>query len=289
MYRARYREYPALARGASGAADIVHIPDQALAHLADAFAGTPIAITCHDLMPLLLEQGSPGSRVASWMDLTLLRHSLERMATADRIVTVSETTKGDVVRLLDVDPARISVVPNALHPAYRATVEPEPGDPSLPPGPRVLSVGRVAPYKNLEPLLRALAEPALTGVSLVRVGEPLAGAQRDLAHRLGVLSRTTELGHLEPPELAKVYAACDLLVQPSLYEGFGVPVCEAMACGLPVVCSDGGSLPEVAADAAVVVPLADDDFAGSLAEAIERILSEPDAASTLRQRGSLSR
>lgn len=284
IYRARYREYRALFSGASAPADIVHIPDQALAHLADAFAGTPIAVTCHDLMPLFLEQGA-GSRFASWMDRTLLRHSLERMSGAERIITVSETTRGDVVRLLDVDPERISVVPNSLHPAYRAIPEPEQRHRLLPPRPRVLSVGRVAPYKNLEPLFLALARPALAGASLVRVGEPLTGTQRQLADRLGVLSRTTELGHVDPRELARVYRACDVLAQPSLYEGFGVPLVEAMACGLPVVCSDGGALPEVAADAAIVVPLASDDFPASLAGAIETILCDRDTASTLRQRG----
>ena len=89
-------------------------------------------------------------------------------------------------------------------------------------------------------------------------------------------------------DLALIYSACDVLAQPSLGEGFGVPVVEAMACGLPVVCSDGGALPEVVGDAAVVVPLASEDFPRRLADGLALVLCEPGLASMLRAR-ALSR
>ncbi|MGH2634346.1 MAG: glycosyltransferase, partial [Tepidiformaceae bacterium] len=98
---------------------------------------------------------------------------------------------------------------------------------------------------------------------------------RGLASRLGVEARITQLGRVDDPTLARLYGACDVLAQPSRYEGFGIPLVEAMACGLPVVCSDGGALPEVAGGAARIVPLTasygDDSraFATALAEVIE--------------------
>jgi glycosyltransferase involved in cell wall biosynthesis len=185
-----------------------------------------------------------------------------------------------MVRLLGMDRARIDVIPNMLHPAYHEKV---PALEDLPAGLRVLSVGRAAPYKNVECALTAVG--SLPGVQLIRVGEPLTAEQRHVAAGAGLAGRITELGHLQPPDLARVYRACDVLVQPSLYEGFGVPVIEAMACGLPVVCSDGGALLEVAGGAALVVPLAGDDFASRLSEAVERVLCEPQTASMLRTRG----
>jgi glycosyltransferase involved in cell wall biosynthesis len=230
-------------------------------------------------MPLLFDAHT-GSRFGSWFDRTLLRQSLDTMTRATRIVAVSAATRDALAQLLGLDPARIDVVPNILRDEYRDDVAPAGG---LPGGPRVLSVGRAAPYKNLEAVIETVAR--LPGATLVRVGEPLTDDQRALAARLGIEGRIHELGHLEPPALATVYRACDVLLQPSVYEGFGVPVIEAMACGLPVVTSDGGALAEVVGDAGMVVPLASERLAPGLADAVERVLSEPDTASMLKRRG----
>jgi glycosyltransferase involved in cell wall biosynthesis len=278
-YRIRHRSYLEALLSGDYRADVVHIPDQALGHLASAFPGVATVVTCHDLMPLLVE-GHYASRFEAWFDGHLLARSLAGLAAASRIICISGATRDAVVRMLDIDAGRIDVVPNMVHEAYHGTVEPAVG---LPPGPRVLSVGRSAAYKNLEATLAAVA--LLPGAQLIRVGEPLTPDQRQLAANTGLAGRITEMGHLEPPELARVYRACGALVQPSTYEGFGVPVVEAMACGLPVVCSDGGALAEVAGGAALVVPLASADFPAALAMAVERVLSEPQTASMLKTRG----
>jgi glycosyltransferase involved in cell wall biosynthesis len=291
-YVARYRRLPAGLRTAP-TGDVVHIADQALGHLVDVFPRTPTVVTCHDLMPLVLE-GHYQGRFEGWMDRILLKQSLDGMARATHITAISQNTASDLERLLGIDPLKLSVVPNMVGPSYRplALAEDWLADRGgrLPEAPRVLSVGHTRPYKNIETLLRAMAQPGLRHVHLVRCGAPLTGEQRRLVNRLHLDGRVIELGHQQPAALARLYSACTLLAQPSRYEGFGLPVLEAMACGLPVVCSDGGALPEVTAGAALVVPLSGDDRdagARAFARAIERVLCEPSTASNLRASGLL--
>ncbi len=289
-YGARYRVLPAaMERIPTG--DVVHIADQALGHLVDVFRRKPTVATCHDLMPLMLE-GHYTGRFEGWMDRILLRRSLQGMTRATRLTAVSQNTADDITRLLDVDPLKLSVVPNIVAFRYRPIPRAEEWLAShgvrLPRGPRVLSVGHSRPYKNLEVLLEAMAHPSLRGAHLMRTGAPLTPDQRNLARRRGIDSRIIELGHQEPDVLARLYSACTVLAQPSRYEGFGLPVIEAMACGLPVVCSDAGALPEVAGGAAIVVPLAGDHPAAdgaALAASLARVLCEPATACTLSTRG----
>lgn len=288
-YVARYRQAPPMV-AASPRGDVVHVADQALGHFVDAVPGAPTITTCHDLMPLLLE-GHYRGRFEAWFDSTLLRRSIEGMLRSTRIIAVSANTARDVACHLGADPRRVIVVPNMVAPEYRVCEGAGPWLKArgihLPPGPRILSVGHTRPYKNLELLLAALATPELAGVSLLRCGAPLTGEQRALAARLGIESRIAELGHQEPDALVRIYNACDVLAQPSRYEGFGVPVVEAMACGLPVVASDGGALPEVTGDAGLVVELGSGGppDARAFAEALARVISDPFAAAGMRARG----
>ncbi len=289
-FRARYRRLPELLQGISEVGRLVHITDQALGHLVDCFPGRPTIVTCHDLMPLTLE-GHYTSRFGGWLNDRLLRVSLAGMTRATRIITVSEHTAGEVVRELGVARDRITVVPNILNDAYRPLERSEEWLTArgilLPPHPRVLSVGHVRPYKDIERLLAAMGEPQLRHASLVRVGGLLTPAQRALASRQGLDGRMVELGHRDPEVLTHIYGACDVLSQQSRSEGFGVPVIEAMACGVPVVCSDGGALPEVAGGAATVVRAGTvtGTRAGELAEAIGGVLRSETLASILREQG----
>ncbi|MGH2632690.1 MAG: glycosyltransferase family 4 protein [Tepidiformaceae bacterium] len=275
---ARWWRQTAVRGAARGDFDVVHLTDHALGHHVRRFAGAHTLVTCHDVMPWFLP-GYFASRGEGLLKRGFLRRSVHGMLAADHILCVSSTTAADLVRIFDYDPARISVVPNVIDDVFEpngaAVGELSSAGIALPGGPRILSVGHSGPYKGLELLIAALAEPSLAGAWLVRAGAPLTSAQRGLASRLGVEARITQLGRVDDPTLARLYGASDVLAQPSRYEGFGIPLVEAMACGLPVVCSDGGALPEVAGGAARIVPLTASDgddsraFATALAEVIE--------------------
>jgi glycosyltransferase involved in cell wall biosynthesis len=116
----------------------------------------------------------------------------------------------------------------------------------------MLQIGRTF-YKNIAGVLRVLARLRRDGVDVrvARVGRALAGEERALAEKLGVLDSVVELGGVPDDDIPALYNAVDLLLFPSLYEGFGWPPLEAMASGTPVVCSRAGSLDEVVADAAL--------------------------------------
>ncbi len=274
---------------AAEGAQVVHLTDQGLAHHVTALDGLPTVVTCHDMMPFLV----PGYyRGVHWGMLRklALRQSLRGMAKATRVVAVSEQTARDITAVTGIPRERIAVagvpIPAWIRPMPDAEQVLARRGIVLPPGPRILSVGNAASYKNLALLLRAAARPELAGAAIVRVGEPLSRGHRALADRSGVSGRVLELGRIDEEALVAVYNACTVLVQPSRYEGFGMPVVEAMACGLPVVASDGGALPGTAGDAAVVVPLQPREGAATRwAREIARVLADADERSRLRERG----
>lgn len=136
-------------------------------------------------------------------------------------------------------------------------------------------------------LVEAMAAPGLRGVTLVRVGHPLEPNIREIVDRLSLVDRIVELGRADDATLLAAYAAADVVVMPSKDEGFGYPAAEGMALGVPVVCSDGGALPEVVGDAGVVVPLGenDSDTAARFAAAIEGVLSDERARAGMISRG----
>jgi glycosyltransferase involved in cell wall biosynthesis len=150
----------------------------------------------------------------------------------------------------------------------------------------VLCVGTIEPRKNLVVLLEALARLGAAGLAppLVIAGrrgwlsEPFFDKLRDL----GLERIVTVLGYVAEDDLPALYSACQMLAFPSLYEGFGLPVLEAMSCGAPVVCSNSSSLPEVGGNAALYVNPQDAD---GWAAALTRVLGESELRSEMRQKG----
>jgi glycosyltransferase involved in cell wall biosynthesis len=186
---------------------------------------------------------------------------------AERILTGSEHTKRDLLEHYGLPEEKVVVTPYGVDPAFG----PDGGKRSEG-QPYVLLVGAIQPRKDPLTALEALArlDPELR---LVFAGPEKQGGDdvRRTIARLGLERRVDLLGHVEKPRLAELYRGAACLVFPSRYEGFGLPVVEAMACGTPVVATRAGSIPEVAAGSAVLVEPGDP---AALAEGVERALAE---------------
>jgi glycosyltransferase involved in cell wall biosynthesis len=194
---------------------------------------------------------------------TMVPRSIRR---ADRVIAVSNQTKQDLVEHYDVEVCKIAVIPNGVDEAFR------PEGPARDATPYLLFVGALQPRKDPLAAIEALSL-ADSDLRLVLVGPDkgsAADARRAVA-RLGLGGRVEFAGHVEKPALAALYRGAQALVFPSRYEGFGLPVLEAMASGTPVVATSAGAIPEVAGQAAVLVDPGDPV---ALAGGIERALAD---------------
>jgi glycosyltransferase involved in cell wall biosynthesis len=207
---------------------------------------TPTVVTVHDLAILRAPEAFP-----RWHRLYGSAGLKRVLRSADVVVAVSEFTKSEVVELAGVPTGRIRVVPNGIEPVF------------TPAGPRAdgdyaLAVGTLEPRKNLQRAVEAARE---VGVELRVVG----------ARGWGGVEVDGWVGEVPDGELAALYRGAKCVLYPSLYEGFGLPVLEAMACGTPVVTSRATAMEEVAGDAAVLVdPLDVAAIAAGVREAIAR-------------------
>jgi glycosyltransferase involved in cell wall biosynthesis len=261
-------------------------------HASDVFLhkpqGVPTVITVHDLSTLLF----PELHVQGTVEMHEAKMRFVRNQ-ADLVIAVSENTRRDVIEHLGVQPERVRVVYEAADELFHliqdaqavaATVRRY----GLKPNRYVLTVGTLEPRKNQTRLVEAFhllrQQGGARGLKLV-----LAGRKGWLYD--GLFRRVEEIDLAEDVVFTGAVSARDLpalmngalmLVYPSLYEGFGLPVLEAMACGLPVITSNVSSLPEVAGDAAVMVSPYDTE---GLAEAIRRLIEDESLRTTLRNKG----
>lgn len=186
---------------------------------------------------------------------------------ADRIICVSNHARRDVIDTLGVLPSRVAVAHHGVAPAF---FKPAGRLPFNIEEPYVLSVGTIQARKNLDVLVRACARLRTTRqkpFTLVVAGR--RGWKTQSYDEACRLTAVKELGFVRDQDLPSLYANAAVFVQPSSYEGFGLTVLEAMACGTPVIAADAGSLPEVVGDAALLVPPRDEE---ALAKAIEQAL-----------------
>jgi glycosyltransferase involved in cell wall biosynthesis len=202
-----------------------------------------------------------------------------------RILTVSEASKTDIVRFLGVPADRVDVVPNG--PGIRDDVDGVPPDEirrrfDVGDAPLVLTVAPSRPHKNVPRLVEALA--GIPDAVLVVPGYRAGGdAELDeLAERVGVADRLRRPGWVDEATLDGLYRSADCFVFPSIAEGFGLPVLEAMLREVPVACSNATSLPEVAGEAALYFDPTDVD---AIAVSVQRILEDVDLANRLRAAG----
>jgi glycosyltransferase involved in cell wall biosynthesis len=213
----------------------------------------PLAVTLHDLIPWVFGGWRmAGERMRFWLAPRLLRR-------ADAVLAVSHATAQDAVRLAGVDEARIEVIPEAAGPAFR----PRQGaadrvrERFRVEAPYLIYVGALDARKDPAGLLRAWRSARAAGVPVSLVLAGSAGAQAPAA-----MDGARQLGHVSDDQLADLLSAAACLVFPSRYEGFGLPLLEAMACGCPVVAYRNSSLPEVAGDAATLVADGDAEALG---------------------------
>lgn len=219
----------------------------------------------------------------SWRERTKNRILIgDAIRRAGAIVTLTDHARSEILDVYRVDRDRIFVVPCGVAPAFlRAGEIPRPvGDGRL----RLLAVGSLQPRKNILRLIaavRLLAERRPVHLSLIG---PEGYQARAITDAVGSGASVEFLGYVSQARLIQAYRTADIFVYPSIYEGFGLPVIEAMACGTPVVTSTGGSLPEVAGDAAVVVNPTD---VVAIAAGIARVADDGALRSRLMQEGRL--
>jgi glycosyltransferase involved in cell wall biosynthesis len=274
-------------------ADQVHVPraaNRAGAHVLHSLASTgplrgrtPRIVTVHDLTYLKHPEAHFGRRA---LGLRLLVPAAAHRST--RVMVPSRSTRDDVVRHLRLSPSKIDVVPYAMgHPPAAPSRQRERVRAELGAGERpiLLTVSAKRPHKNLMRLLAALARiPAQRRPLLVLPGysTPHEEELRARAAQLGLAHDVRFLGWVSDEELEDLYRAAQCFVFPSLNEGFGLPVLEAMARGIPVATSHRSSLAEVVGDAALTF---DPEDEVSMAGAIERLLSEPNLVARLAAAG----
>lgn len=226
-------------------------------------------VTVHDLIPMVYSKDITKSQLARF---TKHAHMLADM---DKLVAVSAYTGLEIERLLGVPSEKIKVAPNGVDAEFfkRPRVLPDSVN-TLGGKPYILSVSGVLQRKNLSVLPPLFEELKRKGVdcALVRAGAPLPISERDqLRAVLG--DSLIEVGRCDDDELAALYQGASCFVFPSLYEGFGLPVLEAMAASCPVVTSNSSSLPEVAGNAAELVDPTDVD---EMVSAVEKVLNDPE-------------
>ncbi|MFQ5406909.1 MAG: glycosyltransferase family 4 protein [Anaerolineales bacterium] len=245
------------------------------AHARPLWCRVPTVVTVHDLGYVHFPEAHP-RRQRAYLDWST-RHSARRSA---RLIADSQATRNDLTRFYGTPPEKVSVV----YPGFDSTPFAQTtAQPAGLPTEYLLYVGTIQPRKGLLPLLDALARVPNAPPLLLAGREGWLSEQiRQRVSELDLESRIRFLGYVSDEELPALYAGTTAFVLPSLYEGFGFPVLEAMAAGAPVLCSDGGSLPEVAGDAALVTPAGDVD---ALVDGLRRILSDSPLRAHLVERG----
>jgi glycosyltransferase involved in cell wall biosynthesis len=246
---------------------------------------TLVVSTIHDLIPIKFPHFTPRARKTRFNRL-FRRLLIQCARRSDRVITVSQHTRDDLMGILGLPPEKIAVVYNGIDSKYhpqdrsRHTV-------SLSPDPFILYVGRFDPYKNVVGLIRSFnrfCRERGDSPRLVLAGhlDPRYPEAIQAVKELGLESRVSFLDGATEEELIQLYNGARILILPSLYEGFGLPPLEAMACGTPVIVSDRGSLPEVVGDAGLII---DPDREDSIAGAIENLWDSETLRSELREKG----
>jgi glycosyltransferase involved in cell wall biosynthesis len=263
--------------------DLFHAPHYVLPPL------TPCksVVTIHDCIHLRFPQYLP-NRLAYAYARSSLWFATHR---SNRVLTVSEASKRDILRYFRVPDRKIDVIYNAIDERFGEPPTPEEiervRDRYQLNAPYVLYAGNIKPHKNLERLIEAfhtLRRGDLEHVKMLIIGDEISkyATLRRAVHKYKLHKHVRFFGFVPDKTLAVLYRLARAFVFPSLYEGFGLPPLEAMASGTPVITSNLSSLPEVVGDAALLIDPYDAD---AIADAMRRVLLDSDLREDLRQRG----
>ena len=258
-YYQRYWSYPQALRQCK--ADLFHVIDHSDGHLVywlERYRKANV-VTCHDLINLVRPDTFRGKARFSSVSMSTWKWAINGMKVADRVIAVSSHTAKDLTTHLKIERSQITVIPNAVDSSFRQFDPQEILDwlklHNYPTNKfYLLNVGSNNARKNVDTVLKVLLQLNQEGlpVNLWKAGSDFNAEQKAFIKVHGLEKAIAYWGEPDDRTLIELYNAADLLLAPSLYEGFGMTILEAMACGTPVITSNTSSLPEVAGDAAVL-------------------------------------
>lgn len=273
----RRRLWEQIAPNVVGRYDVLHFPYDSCV----AWKRGKLIVTIHDVKPLLFGSNNRKRNLNTMIERMVMP---SQNVQVDHVVTVSQWSKHDITRYLHLPQDRVSVVPPGVDRIHFRPVDAEKRDRSK--KPYVLSVAGSDPTKNVETLVEAFAKlPATIREShnLVLAGDLRKVSQvHTRVRQLNLQSQTVFPGVVAEDQLVALYQNAAVFVFPSRYEGFGLPVLEAMACGCPVISSNAASLPEVFGDAALSADPAD---IAAFTNHMERVLTDIGFREELRRNG----
>jgi len=288
-YWKRFVEYPYIASKVKNGVN--HIVDHNSSYLINYLDPEKTVVTCHDLIFFRLN-----SRQQECTKFIRAREKVRKYTTsgllkARKIIADSENTKKDIIELTGRNPDDISVIyPGVNSCFYKITDEKLLEFQKIKLGVNfpfvILHVGENSSYKNIEGILYSLeiilSRKLYNNIHFVKVGKDFTSKQYNLIQKLKLINNVHYLGILNNETLALIYNLSNVLVFPSWYEGFGWPPLEAMACGIPVVCSNEGSLKEIVDDAACIIKPEDYE---RIANAVCRLINDFDFRNKIIKRG----
>lgn len=272
-----------LARSIRSEGSVVHLPNQDFARYA-LFLNQPFIVTVHDLARCCFnfDRESVGEKILLNLDKRYIKR-------ANQIIAVSESTESDLVKYLKIPESKISIIYNGVDHNIFKPYDVRPYHVRLRHRQYILYVGSERRRKNLGRLFESFAalKQEFPNLMLVKVGSP--GRYKEFRSqtlktlsRLGITEDVIFVDHISEKDLAYYYSSAALLAYPSLYEGFGLPPLEAMACGCPVVTSNISSLPEVVGEAGIMV---DPNDTRSLVQAMRRVLTDSELRNSMVRKG----